>query len=204
MKNKAERREERRFWRAGACYGRKTAYLPEFFPSTPDSFRRQRIVLFPSLACFSPPTQSSCRGGRGRLMGEFAPCAERPSSLCPPTVSTCFNGDALRCPCLNSTTERNLTSELEALALSPQGEPSGLISPQTSFFPCKARSSCVTARLVEGSLYASASDTMDNTTTVNLARGGHSQLKTSEPSTGRGIRLSLWMVRPIECPRRLW
>lgn len=142
--------------------------------------------------------------GTGRLIGEFAPCAERPSSLCPPTVSTCFNGDALRCPCLNSTTGRNLTSELEALALSPQGEPSGLISPQTSFFPCKARLRRITARLVEGSLYASASDTMDNTTTVNLARGGHSQLKTSEPSTGRGIRLSLWMVRPIECPRRLW
>lgn len=106
--------------------------------------------------------------------------------------------------CLNRTTESNLTSELEALALSPQGERPGLISPRTSFFPCKARSSRVTARLVEGSLYASASDRMINTTTVNLARGGHSQLKTSEPSTGRGIRLSLWMVRLIECPRRLW
>ena len=106
--------------------------------------------------------------------------------------------------CLNRSTGRNLTSELEALTLSPQREPLGLISPHTSYFPCKARSSCVTARLVEGSLYTSASDRMVGTTTVNLARGGRSQLKTSEPSAGRGIHLSLWMVRPIECPRRLW
>lgn len=43
-----------------------------------------------------------------------------------------------------------------------------------------------------------------NTTTVSLARGGHSQLKRFEPSTGRGIYLSLRMVRAIERPRRLW
>ena len=43
-----------------------------------------------------------------------------------------------------------------------------------------------------------------NTTTVNLARGGHSQLKRFEPSTGRGIYLSLRMVRAIERPRGLW
>lgn len=102
--------------------------------------------------------------GTGRLIGEFAPCAERPSSLCPPTVSTCFNGDALRCPCLNSTTERKMTSELEALALSPQGEPLGLISFHTSFFPCKARSSRVTARLVEGSLCDRAHSTIAHVT----------------------------------------
>lgn len=102
--------------------------------------------------------------GTGRLIGEFAPCAERPSSLCPPTVSTCFNGDALRCPCLNSTTERKMTSELEALALSPQGEASGLISPQTSFFSCEARSSRVTVRLVEGSLCDRAHSTIAHVT----------------------------------------
>lgn len=103
--------------------------------------------------------------------------------------------------CLNRTTERNMTSELKALALSLQGERPGLISPHTSFSPCKARSSCVPLVLLRGR-YVTALIVQWRIPHRRIREDGHLQPHIPRHQQGRVFIPFPWMSRYSECPWR--